>query len=230
MKRIYIALTVAVFAAVGATSGSGKVNKALRSGASQGKSGAALGHVKPLPPFVEKRTKERLAAADLVARGLATPDANGLVTLKNGKFVNYRLQGTEHLTAALIDFTDVRHGQIPKPDRTIDNNTYWSADVTPAHYSDMLFAAGGGSYGRPSMHDFYLQQSSGRFTWTGQVSNWVQVNAAESAFGANARKTGAGGDNANGVVYRVVQATLEGLAASGNYGGGGWGGAGLVRG
>src|SRR4051812_50116411 len=91
----------------------------------------------------------------------------------------------------------------------------------------MLFAAGGGSYGRPSMHDFYLQQSSGRFTWTGQVSNWVQVNGAESAFGANARKTGAGGDNANGVVYRVVQATLEGLAASGNYGGVGLASAGV---
>src|SRR4051812_41709427 len=92
----------------------------------------------------------------------------------------------------------------------------------------MLFASGGGSYGRPSMHDFYLQQSSGRFTWTGQVSNWVQVNATESAFGANGRKTGAGGDDANGVVYRVVQATLDGLAASGNYGGAGLASPGLV--
>jgi immune inhibitor A len=141
------------------------------------------------------------------------------VRLKNGKSVRYRLEGTENLTAVLIDFTDVQHGQIPKPDRTVDNSTYWSADVSPKHYSDMLFSAGGGSYGRPSMRDFYLEQSSGRFTWTGQVSNWVKVNATEADFGANLRSSGAGGDDANGVVYRVVDAALQGLAASGNYGG-----------
>ena len=217
MKRL---LTALVFAAlVAQASQTRAIDPSSRTGASQGKRGPSAGDAKPLPPFVEKRAKERIAAADLVARGLATPDANGLVTLKNGRFVNYRLQGTERLTAVLIDFTDVRHGQIPKPDRTVDNNTYWSADVSPSHYADMLFAPGGGSYGRPSMRDYYLEQSSGRFTWTGQVSNWVQVNATESEFGANAPRTGAGGDDANGAVYRVVEAALNGLAASGNYGG-----------
>ena len=58
----------------------------------------------------------------------------------------------------------------------MDNSTYWSANVSPQHYEDMLFAAGGGSYGRPSMRDYYLEQSSGRFAWAGQVSNWVQVD------------------------------------------------------
>ena len=217
MKRLFTALVCAALLAP--ASGTRAIDPSSRTGASQGKRGPSAGDAKPLPPFVEKRAKERIAAADLVARGLATPDANGLVTLKNGRFVNYRLQGTERLTAVLIDFTDVRHAQIPRPDRTVDNNTYWSADVSPAHYADMLFAPGGGSYGRPSMRDFYLEQSSGRFTWTGQVSNWVQVNATESEFGANARRTGAGGDDANGVVYRVVEAALNGLAASGNYGG-----------
>jgi immune inhibitor A len=177
------------------------------------------GHVKPLPPFVQKRERERLEAADLVARGKATPDENGLVKLSNGRFVNYRLDGVERLTTVLIDFTDVQHGQIPQPDRTKDNSTYWSADVSPQHYHDMLFTPGGGSYGRPSMRDYYLEQSSGRFTWAGQVADWVQVNATESEFGANARRTGAGGDDANGAVYRVVDAALKALAASGNNGG-----------
>lgn len=183
-----------------------------------GKNGVAAGHVKPLPAFVEKRENERRTAADLVARGLASPDANGFVTLKNGRFVKYRLAGTEHLTTVLIDFTDFQHGQILQPDRTVDNSTYWSADVSPQHYADMLFTSGGGSYGLPSMRDFYLEQSSGRFTWTGQVSNWVQVNATESEFGENGRRTGAGGDDANGPVYRVVDSALQALAASGNYG------------
>jgi hypothetical protein len=65
-----------------------------------------------------------------VARGLASPGADGLITLRNGRFVRYKLQGVEYLTTVLIDFTDVQRGQIPEPDRTIDNRTYWSADVS----------------------------------------------------------------------------------------------------
>jgi immune inhibitor A len=220
MRRILIALLLLTAVAPAMSS-----DRPARHGTFAGaggvpdKSGTARGHVKPLPPFVAKREKDRIAAADLVARGLATPDADGIVTLRNGRFVNYRLQGTEFLTAVLIDFSDLRHGQIPEPDRTIDNNKYWSADVNPQHYYDMLFTAGGGSYALPSMRDYYLEQSSGRFTWAGQVSNWVQVNATAAEFGENARRTGAGGDDANGVVYRVVDYALRALAASGNYGG-----------
>lgn len=184
-----------------------------------GRDQVSKGHVKPLPGFVKKRERERLEAADLVARGKAAPDGDGLVRLKNGRFVNYRLEGVEQLTAVLIDFSDVQHGQIARPDRSTDNSTYWPADVSPQHYRDMLFAPGGGSYGRPSMRDFYLEQSSGRFTWSGQVADWVQVNATEASFGANAKKSGAGGDDLNGAVYRVVDATLRALAASRNYGG-----------
>jgi immune inhibitor A len=138
-------------------------------GGSTGKTGAARGHSKPLPAFVVKRERERRMAADLVAKGQAAPDENGVVTLRNGRFVDYRLEGTEYLTAVLIDFADLRHGGIPPPDRTVDNSSYWPADVSPQHYYDMLFAPGGGSYGLPSMRDYYLEQSSGRFTWTGQV-------------------------------------------------------------
>jgi immune inhibitor A len=168
--------------------------------AAAGRDGVSRGHVKPLPAFVQKKQNERLAAAELVARGLASPDASGLVQLKNGRFIRYRLQGTEYLTAVLFDFSDVQHGQIAQPDRAVDNSTYWTADVTPQHYHDMMFAPGGGSYARPSMRDFYLEQSSGRFTWAGQVSNWVQVDGTAAEFGENDRRSGAGGDDANGVV------------------------------
>ncbi|MEO7156384.1 MAG: immune inhibitor A domain-containing protein, partial [Vicinamibacterales bacterium] len=217
MNRIWITAALSIVIAFGTSAGR-TTDVTAQSGGVAGKNGVAAGHAKPLPPFVEKRQKERLAAADLVARGLSAPDADGLVQLKNGRLVNYKLQGTEYLTTALIDFTDVAHGQIPQPNRSTDNSTYWSADVSPRHYQDMLFTAGGGSYGLPSLRDFYLEQSSGRFTWSGQVSNWVQVNAAESEFGENARRTGDGGDDANGPVYRVVESTLQALAASGNYG------------
>jgi immune inhibitor A len=219
MNRISVAL-VLVCAVASSNSRSSASQSAVDSqgAGAPGKNGAA-GHARPLPPFVQKREKERLAAADLVARGQATADENGIVQLRNGRFVNYRLQGTESLTAVLIDFSDLQHGQIEQPDRSTDNSTYWSADVSPQHYADMLFAPGGASYGRPSMRDFYLEQSSGRFTWAGQVSNWVQVNATAAEFGENSRRSGAGGDDANGVVYRVVDAALKAVAASGNDGG-----------
>jgi immune inhibitor A len=226
MKRLMVALAAAsislpaVLLAVSTRPGhtSPSPETAARSAVSP-RGGAANGHHKPLPSFVTKREKERLTAAERVVRGQATPADNGLVALKDGRLVRYRLEGTEYLTTALVDFSDVQHGQIPRPDRTTDNITYWSADVSPQHYYDMLFAPGGASYGLPSMRDYYLEQSSGRFTWTGQVSNWVQINATEATFGANKPRTGDGGDDLNGPVYRVVDATLKALAASGNYGG-----------
>jgi immune inhibitor A len=214
-------LSLAAFALLAAASG-GAATHAASASAGAGapaKDTSGTGHEKQLPKFVKKAEANRIAAADLVARGQAAPDANGIVTLKNGKSVRYKLQGTEYLTTALVDFSDVKHGNIAQPDRSVDNSTYWSADVSPQHYRDMLFTPGGGSYGYPSFRDFYLELSSGRFTWAGQVSNWVTIPQPESDFGANSRSGGDGSDNLNGTVYRVVDATLKALAASGNYGG-----------
>src|SRR4051812_47190951 len=221
MQRIALTLLVLATLVITLTSAGGPVSAASQSGgaAANGKDGAANGHSKPLPSFVEKKEQQRFAAADLVAKGQAAPDANGIVTLKNGKPVRYKLQGTEYLTVALVDFSDVKHGQIAEPDRTVDNSTYWSADVSSQHYADMLFSSGGASYGLPSMRDYYLEISSGRFTWAGQVGSWASIPATAAAYGANSRQSGAGGDDANGVVYRVVDATLKAVAATGNYSG-----------
>jgi immune inhibitor A len=184
-----------------------------------GAKGRQGGDVRGLPRFVKKWQAEKKAAADLVARGAAKPDKRGVVRLKNGRYVQHDLESTEQMTVALIDFSDLKHGAIPQPDRTKDNSTYWSPDVSPQHYRDMLFAPGGASYAKPSMHDFYLELSSGRMTWNGQVSNWTPVNGTAADFGGNSEGSGAGGDDAHGPVSRVVKATLDGLAASGNYGG-----------
>lgn len=220
MKRVWLSLAlVAALLAPSSTAGASSSVPSAASTAASGKDGVSKGHNKPLPGFVQKKENERFAAADLVAKGQAAPNADGLVTLKNGKAVRYRLQGEERLTVALIDFSDVQHGQIAQPDRSVDNSTYWSADVSPQHYYDMLFSDGGASYGHASMRDFYLELSSGRFTWTGQVGNWVKIGATAADLGANSRQSGAGGDDANGVVYRVVDYTLKAIAASGNYAG-----------
>jgi immune inhibitor A len=130
--------------------------------------------------------------------------------------VQHELDQTAQMTVALIDFSDVKHGGIAQPDRSKDNTTYWAPDFSPQHYKDMLFSSGGASYGHPSMHDFYLQLSSGKMTWDGQVSNWTPIQGTAADYGAN--KDAAGGDDANGSVTRVVKAALAGLAAN-NYSG-----------
>lgn len=200
--------------AAGTPAVSGLVATASGGGAA-GKTGQGNGHVVNLPRFVQKQEQERRLAADLVAQGKAVPDAGGVVTLKNGKRVRYRQQGEEYLTVALVDFADLKHGNIPQPDRTVDNSTYWPGDVSPQHYRDMLFSDGGASYGYPSMRDFYKEQSSGRFTWTGQVSNWVTVSGTAANYGANTRSGGDGSDNLNGAVSRIVGDTMTSLAANG---------------
>src|SRR6188474_313471 len=161
MKRVWLSLAlVAALLAPTSTAGAVSSTSSAPSAAASGKDSVSKGHNKPLPAFVQKKENERFAAADLVAKGEATANADGIVTLKNGKPVRYRLQGEEHLTVALIDFSDVQHGQIAEPDRSVDNSTYWTADVSPQHYEDMLFSDGGASYGHASMRDFYLELSS----------------------------------------------------------------------
>ena len=96
MDRRWITGTLSLVFATGALGGaSPQVSTPSRGGGAAGKTGAANGHSKPLPAFVQKRERERREAADLVARGKAAPDQDGIVKLKNGRLVNYRLEGME---------------------------------------------------------------------------------------------------------------------------------------
>ncbi len=166
------------------------------------------GDVKPLPRFVLKWMGNKEAAADLVARGKVRPNARGVVRLPNGQFVDYALQDTDHIVTILAEFDDPARGQIPKPDRSVDNSTYWVPKFSRKHFRDLLFARGGGSYGRNSVADNYREMSSGRYTVKGQVSKWVHIDAPESEYGANSA-LGDGSDDLNGPVFRVVRAALQ---------------------
>jgi immune inhibitor A len=213
-KHLSIALAGATMLA-GATAGVASAAP----GAVPSANGRAGGDVRGLPRFVKKWQAEKKTAADLVARGRLKPNHHGVVRLGNGRYVQHALESTQHMTVALIDFSDRKHGGLAQPDRTTDNSTYWSSDVSPQHYKDMLFARGGGSYGLPSMRDFYTELSSGRMTWDGQVSNWETVDGTAADFGANSEDSGAGGDDANGPVSRVVKATLDALGTDPSHGG-----------
>ena len=72
------------------------------------------------------------------------------------------------------------HNEIPQPDRTKDNSTYWVADFNKAHYEEMFNGSG------ESFADFYSKLSSGKYTAINTVSDWVQVPGNASSYGDNA--------------------------------------------
>jgi immune inhibitor A len=193
--------TLIVISAFGGSSAGVVVGGAGAKGQAGGPS-----HQGKAPKIVRKWQGDKATAADLVARGKATVDAQGRVKLPNGRFIDYRTDGVDKIVTLLVEFTDPLHNMIPAPDRAVDNTTYWLPDFDPASYTDMLYTIGGNSTGLPSMADYYLEQSSGRYTVTGQVSDWVRVPYPESEFGADATY---GGDEANGPVYRIVDAALK---------------------
>src|SRR4051812_28741789 len=74
------------------------------------------------------------------------------------------------------------HNQIPKPDRSKDNTTIWSANFDRQHFLDLLFKEGPGVV---SMRQFYIEQSANRYAVNGDVTDWVQVPFNEAAYGSN---------------------------------------------
>ena len=106
------------------------------------------------------------------------------------KYVNYPVDREEDIYTVLVDFGDEInptyggeagpvHNQIPEPDRSQDNSTYWLPDFDREHYQDMMFGEG------ESFKDFYLKQSNGRFLAKGDVSDWVSVPYNEARYGSN---------------------------------------------
>jgi immune inhibitor A len=74
------------------------------------------------------------------------------------------------------------HNQIPKPDRTVDNTSIWAPDFSQAYYQNQLFSR---TPGANSMANFFLEQSSGRYSVSGNVTPWVTVPNNESSYGSD---------------------------------------------
>ncbi len=71
---------------------------------------------------------------------------------------------------------------IPQPDRTIDNTTIWAPDFSKGYYETLLFSPAAGAV---SMRNFYIEQSSGRYTVNGDVTDWVTVPYNAAHYGRN---------------------------------------------
>ncbi len=64
------------------------------------------------------------------------------------------------------------HNKIAKPDRKKDNSTAWQKDYSRKHYQDLYFGTGKKT---ESLKKYYEKQSSGRYSVSGEVTDWVKV-------------------------------------------------------
>ncbi len=138
--------------------------------------------------------------AALKQRGLEAK-VNGKVNgpvkeVAKGQFVELERQGEDSIWTVIGEFGPLNspfgilqsgvpgplHNQIPEPDRSVDNTTIWTADFTPDYYENMLFSEAPGAV---SMRNFYIEESSNRYTVNGDVTDWVQVPYNAAHYGRN---------------------------------------------
>ncbi|MDF8263090.1 immune inhibitor A domain-containing protein [Luteipulveratus flavus] len=93
------------------------------------------------------------------------------------------------------------HNQIPQPNRADNNRTIWQPDYNRQHYQDLYFGTGGapGSGKAPeSVRQYYERQSSGRYSVSGTVTDWVKVPYNEARYGRSTDPNeGKAGDDPN---------------------------------
>jgi immune inhibitor A len=113
--------------------------------------------------------------------------------VQHGKYVELDRLGEDKIWTIIGEFgTQIHpsyggtagplHNQIPQPDRTVDNTTIWAPDFSKPYYENMLFSEAPNAV---SMRNFYIEQSSNRYTVNGEVTDWVQVPYNEARYGAD---------------------------------------------
>jgi immune inhibitor A len=89
-----------------------------------------------------------------------------------GQFVELAREGEGAIWTVLGEFPDFPHNNIAQPDRSVNNTTIWVPDFSRDYYMDLLF---NDAPRANSMRNFYIEQSSGRYTVHGDVTDWIQV-------------------------------------------------------
>jgi immune inhibitor A len=150
--------------------------------------------------LAKKQEKLKQQALDMVVKGKATPKGpDKVVQVAKGQYVELAFQGEDQILTFASEFGNLQantnhpghpphggtpgplHNQIPQPNRATDNTTIWAPDFSQSYYENQLF----NKNERPSMANWYLAASDGRFSVDGYVSPWTQVPYNEAAYGSN---------------------------------------------
>ncbi|MCZ0988961.1 immune inhibitor A domain-containing protein [Streptomyces diastatochromogenes] len=147
-----------------------------------------------------QKAQRQEALNQLIAGKAKAQERNGskVVQLKSkkghGKYVELSREKTDKIFTILVEFGDQTdpkfggtpgplHNTIAAPDRKKDNSTAWQKDYNQKHYQDLYFGTGKNV---ESMKKFYEKESSGRYSVSGEVSDWVKVPYNEARYGNNA--------------------------------------------
>lgn len=149
-------------------------------------------------PLGDKQREMKKRAIAKLLKGADTIRRGDSEVMKLGKneYVQMEIAKEDPILTILTNFGDQiddRTGgtpgpvnnQIPLPDRdwngdaTDDNTTYWVPNFNRDHYMKLFYGD------KESFRDFYLKQSNGRYTVTGDVSDWVTVPYNEARYGSN---------------------------------------------
>ena len=131
--------------------------------------GRRVGSDKRAHPLGKKKDALRAKALEDKIKRCASGD---VYEVAPGEFVDLDLEGTGMVWTVPGEFSDYTHNSIPQPDRTVDNSTIWTADFSRAYYNTLLYTRGTGAN---SMAEYFLEQSSGRYTVDGDCVDWVAV-------------------------------------------------------
>jgi immune inhibitor A len=178
VKRILaVVMGAALFAAVPATATAAPPENAPDN---------APARVDDLPsPLSDKQRDLRAAATEKVVSGQATPRGdNKVVEVAKGQYVELAREDTDAIWTVLGEFSDLPHNEIPKPDRSVDNTTIWTGDFSQPYFDQLLYSQDAGVN---SVANFYDEQSSGRYTVTGEVEDWVRVPGEGASYGDNSK-------------------------------------------
>jgi immune inhibitor A len=141
-------------------------------------------------PLGDQQAMLMSKALDAKLHGKATGRVHQVA---RGQYVELSRQGEDKIWSVLAEFgTQINtvtggtpgplHNQIPAPNRSVDNTSIWTSDFTKGYYENMLFS---GAAGAVSMRNFYIEQSSNRYTVNGEVTDWVQVPFNEARYGTD---------------------------------------------
>lgn len=89
-----------------------------------------------------------------------------------GQYVELAREGEGAIWTVLGEFSDFPHNNIAQPDRAVNNTTIWVPDFSRDHYTNLLL---NNTPDANSMRNFYIEQSSNRYTVHGDVTDWVPV-------------------------------------------------------
>jgi len=142
------------------------------------------------------------ALEDKVRGGSGKSKNGGVYEITPGEFVELELAGTDMVWTVPGEFADLPHNSIPEPDRTVDNSTIWEPDFSEAYYDEMLYARGSAVN---SMAEYFLEQSSGRYTVDGDCAAWVPVPGDHTVY-----DDGTADNDTSRNVWLFLQDSLDG--------------------